>query len=1144
VGEEDGLHESHEGRQHEQRPPDDQQHGYRRRLVSLGPKGLLAALLALAGLLLCSAPALALSMRGHVFGSAFGSAGKGNGQFSEPAGVAVAETSGDVYVVDSGHNRVQRFTAAGAYVSQFNGGKGKVLSGPTGIAIDNSHAAAPSEDPSAGDVYVIDSGHGVIDKFSPGGVYLGRIAESPAGGPFGTLEGVAVDASGNVWVYQESGEIDTFNDAATNRFVSSRVSRGSTPEPGLAVDASGELYVNTAVGVSKLNGAGVLLTNALEYEEHASAVAVDPSSGEAYVDNGATLAAFTPGGAPVERIGAGHLSEGEAVGGGVAVNSSSDVLYVADPLASRVDVFTPEAPAAPRVDGEWAAAVGEGGARLTASVDPAGAETTYQFQYGTAGCAASPASCASAPASPADIGSSFGDQSVSVALHGLQPATTYHFRVIASSALGTVQGAERMFTTPAAPGAFALPDDRMWELVSPPDKHGAGIEAFNREGGVIEASEAGSAITYVANAPIEEAPPGNRALELTQVLSTRGTAGWISQDIATPHEVAGGEIEIGHIAEYKLFSPELSLGLVEPHGETPLAPGASERTLYLRDNTLSAPSVSPYVPLVTAANVTPGTSFGKTLNLSGATPDLGHVVVESPEALTANTVQGLSGERSLYEWAGGSLQLVSVLPDGNPASAETQTAELGYGGLVTRHAISNDGSRVIWSAGGHLYRRDTTAGRTTQLDVAQGVPEPEAAGAVFQTASADGSLVFFVDPQRLTAGSLAEEEAPDLYVYEVESGALTDLSANHETGGGVQGMIPGASEDGSSVYFVANAVLAPGAAPGGCVLESSSPSGATCNLYVVHREGAGWGASPNGRYLAFMSDRSLTGYDNVDVKSGVRDEEVFLYDTESGRLICASCNPSGARPAGILDQGSSALVASPLVDGPQIWEGRWLAGSIPGWTPAELTRALYQSRYLSDSGRLFFNSADALVPHDVNGREDVYEYEPDGEGTCQSGGGCVALISSGTSGEESAFLDASASGNDVFFLTSSRLAPQDVDASFDVYDAHVCAASAPCLGAPPAAPPPCGSTDSCRPLPPQAPLSAVASGSATFAGPGNAAAARSGATSRPTARARALASALRACARQPRRRRAACRARARARYRAARPAAHPKRGGR
>ena len=60
------------------------------------------------------------------------------------------------------------------------------------------------------------------------------------------------------------------------------------------------------------------------------------------------------------------------------------------------------------------------------------------------------------------------------------------------------------------------------------------------------------------------------------------------------------------------------------------------------------------------------------------------------------------------------------------------------------------------------------------------------------------------------------------------------------------------------------------------------------------------GVSPDGEYLAFMSDRSLTGYDNVDANpaaKGARDEEVYLYDASTKLLVCASCNPNGEPPA-------------------------------------------------------------------------------------------------------------------------------------------------------------------------------------------------------------------------------------------------------
>ena len=66
---------------------------------------------------------------------------------------------------------------------------------------------------------------------------------------------------------------------------------------------------------------------------------------------------------------------------------------------------------------------------------------------------------------------------------------------------------------------------------------------------------------------------------------------------------------------------------------------------------------------------------------------------------------------------------------------------------------------------------------------------------------------------------------------------------------------------------------------------------------------------------------------------------------------------------------------------------RWLAASVPGWTNMEHTVARYQPRYLSDSGRVFFDSSDVLVPQATNGLMDVYEYEPEGTGSCEGTSG-------------------------------------------------------------------------------------------------------------------------------------------------------------
>jgi hypothetical protein len=110
-----------------------------------------------------------------------------------------------------------------------------------------------------------------------------------------------------------------------------------------------------------------------------------------------------------------------------------------------------------------------------------------------------------------------------------------------------------------------------------------------------------------------------------------------------------------------------------------------------------------------------------------------------------------------------------------------------------------------------------------------------------------------------------------------------------------------------------------------------------------------------------------------------------------------------------------------------------------------------------------------LSQNDSNGYiQDVYEWEPNGVGTCTRAKGCLALISTGASPKDSHFLNASDSGNDAFFLTRDQLVPADKDDFLDLYDARVGggveeSGQAPCAGeacagpippAPPSNPPP------------------------------------------------------------------------------------------
>ena len=781
-------------------------------------------------------------------------------------------------------------------------------------------------------------------------------------------------------------------------------------------------------------------------------------------------------------------------------------------------------------------------AKLQAQINPEESETTYHFEYDTKPYAAGEAPHGtSVPIPDGSLGAGATGVTVRVEPEGLLPGTTYHYRVIATAGSETIDGTDRTFTTQESGGEFSLLDGRQWEMVSPPNKHGSTILPLTQEG-VLEAAADGSAITYMTNAPTELEPKGSSSIQ-QQVISRRvgggggagnqSPSGWGTEYIATPHDNATGYIP-GIGFEYRFFSSDLSLALVEPQGVnafTPLSSQATERTPYIRfDSTCETAPSTCYEPLVTAADVRPGAKFGGgpaellgEVSFVGATADLSHVLLADNNAGLTST----SGdEGGLYEWSpsgAGQLQLVSILPEsegGKPVSiSEPPSPGSEYSG---RGEISADGSRVFWSTTGlseHLYLRDMVKG-----DMGETLRIGNAVADEFQIANSEGSRVLFVAKEN-SASFEGTLEACNVIEVKGKLACKTTALAPK-----VQRSVIGASEDGSYVYFVSTADLAAKAVFG------------EDNLYVDHNNGTAWEApelvatlpeedvddweiflsqmtarvSPNGEWLAFMSRRRLTGYDNRDAVSGEPDEEVYLYNAADGRLACASCDPTSARPVGTQygergDYGGNGLLGG----GAGIWPSTtWLAANIQGWTTytdhaagslSRTVKSLYQAHYLSDSGRLFFNSSDALVPQDVNGTWDVYEYEPEGVGSCvrasvsgsvvyrperetASGavepGGCVGLISSGESPEQSAFLDASENGKDVFFLTTSQLVPQDVDTYFDVYDAHVCSASVPCLSSS-ASSPPCDTAEACRAAPSPQPEVFGAPTTATFSGEGN-----------------------------------------------------------
>ena len=257
---------------------------------------------------------------------------------------------------------------------------------------------------------------------------------------------------------------------------------------------------------------------------------------------------------------------------------------------------------APVVEDESVLDVSATSATVQATINPKGSVTSYRFEYGTSNSYG-----ATAPQTEGEIAAGTQGEDVSVHIQSLDPATTYHYRVVATGPGGSANGSDLTFTTQATGGELVLPDNRQWELVSPPNKHGALIEPGREEGGAIQAASAGSAIAYYASAPVTGEEVGSRSPEPSQILSQRGANGWTTKDLAPPNNEAN-QVAVGFGTDYRAFSSDLSLGLLEPLQNLPLSSEATEWTPYLRED-----ETEDYRPLVTtASNVLPGgTKFGR-----------------------------------------------------------------------------------------------------------------------------------------------------------------------------------------------------------------------------------------------------------------------------------------------------------------------------------------------------------------------------------------------------------------------------------------------------------------------------------------------------------------------------------------------------
>ena len=1021
------------------------------------------------------------------------------GQFSahEPHAVGVAvEGSGDVFVSGFlGEN------FAPSSVVKLDP-SGNLLSPPSPFG--SGYYSGVAVNPPNGDVYVLgEEGIGaptMIFVYDPGtGALLSSFEVAAASRNFfGLLADVqiAVDSAGNVYVPVEP-ENEVLEYSPSGTLLKTFTGSGALKEPtGVAVDSSGNLWVAGNNRIVELNSSGGLVEvngKPVEIEsEGVGSVALD-GHGDVFadVDNSADpcgekkspclhLVEYSSEGRQLADVGAGNFGEqggaGERLDSEVAVNRANGKVYVT--ARGTVWVFGP--PVAPVVDREFTAEVGASEAKLGALVNPGGIQTSYRFEYGTTTEYGS-----STPSPEGSVGEGVQSHAVWASANGLAPGTTYHYRVVATNELapGGIAGPDQTFTTLTAEqascpneqmrGGFSgkLPDCRAYELVTPPVTSSSQFDGVLSMAYASKAAADGEALTLTIREPRPGAPTAGEAY-----VATRSAAGWIAEDIM-PLESYDG---VG-CANYQFtyaYSEQITKDVIQAGGgsratatnnsrEDPEScnPEGSQvvsgepvgyENLLVRENTTGAYQL---------VNVTPPGVTPADARFQAASADASHVIFTETSPLAAGATYAVE---NLYEWDEGALRLVSVLPDGT-AVAGSYAAKA----RSPEHdsVVSSDGSHVLFTYGGALYDR-IDGQRTVQVDETQGGSGPGGGGS-FKTATADGSKVFFLGESKLTAGSTAEVGEPDLYECALPEGAskceLTDLTvAAAGKHADVLSVTPLGSHDSSDVYFVAKGVLASNTREftsdaGQTVVEGAEPGKE--NLYLWNGEKTTFIAggveyssfgiqqtSPDGEWLAFETQKSLTGYNNA-LASGsgcgesIACQELFLYSAATGQLACASCNPTG----------------EPAIAGGGVAHRGEAYGEGYG---------LYPNRHvLTDAGQVFFETNEALVPSDTNGGRDVYEYE----------GGGAHLISSGTSSFETALEDVSENGNDVFFRSNQQLVPQDnQEGQLVTYDARVAGGFAE-----PVSPPLCTTADACRtPVSPQ-PSVYGAPASQTFSGVGN-----------------------------------------------------------
>jgi DNA-binding beta-propeller fold protein YncE len=801
-----------------------------------------------------------------------GVAGEGAGQFKFPQGIGVDNSNGpaagSVYVQDAGNIRIQRFTANGQFVLMW----GKAVDEQTAANLCTAESGHPCR---AG----LSSGEVVGQTVIPTEEGLFNDWGNPNSGQTDGRPGLTVGPDGSIYVSDGAA----LPEDRVQKFASSGGYLGKVGAPGndarsMFIDAggyptvspSGDLYVRNAYfGQShafvQFHDADFAPGGQAPYhgtygpQQDLSSAAVDPDN--EYLVTLAADCEVLPG-LPGTHVVEFHTSGQEVdctVPTSPTVSMESPMfvtedheLYVSDPNANRIRVFTTPVADPPEIANEKAVDITAKAAVITFDVTANLADTSYQVEYGASPCSDVPNPCQSTPVS-ASVGAAVVPRAASQRLDGLAPATTYYYRVVATNSVGSDTGADRIFTTFPLPtfsecpnnlarqqtGAAFLLDCRAYELVSAADQGGYDvvsdlIPGQTPFGGYPYADS--KALYSVHNGGIPNAGRStNRGPDPYVAVRDEPNERWNTEYVGVPADAPSAKPFSSTVG-----GTDRSLSAFAFAGAELCSPcfpdGSSGIPLRLPNGALVQGMVG--APGYAVAGPEPSGEVRKPLSADGT-----HFIFGSKQQFAAGgNSDGVNASIYDRDLAGGTVQAVSVTPGSTPIENGEDIAALD---------VSDDGSRILVgqlvstdSAGNrywHLYMH--IGGSAASIDLTPGA----AGGVLYSGMTSDGTKVYFTtDDALVTASDQDTDTSADLYRADVSPTEATLTRISFEPG-----QSPGGDGDTDSCVPAANS-----ARP----YWNSVDAAPSCDAVAV---GGGGGVAPSSGTIYFLSPERLDGSEGV-----------------------------------------------------------------------------------------------------------------------------------------------------------------------------------------------------------------------------------------------------------------------------------------